>query len=246
MLTGKNIVVTGANRGIGKAVVEACARSGANVWACMRTVNEASAAWLTQLEREGGIQAKPVALDVSDEESIRAASASILAEKRPIDGLVNNAGTTGPSRLFSMTGMEELKATFEVNLFGPLFFTQRLLRSMIRNKSGSIVNIASAAALDGEPAQLPYVASKAAVIGAARKLASELAPFHIRVNAVAPGIIDTDMGDQISDEATKRTLSRTAMKRKGTAPEVADLVIYLLSDGASYMTGQTLRPDGGM
>ncbi len=246
LLSGKNIVVTGANRGIGRAIAEACACSGAGVWACMRTVDSAAEAWLRTLGEENGVPAVPVTLDVSDEESIKNAASLILSEKRPISGIVNNAGVVGPVRSFPMTGIQEIRETFEVNFFGPLFFTQRLLKNLMRNRSGSIVNIASVAALGGEPAQLSYVSSKAAVIGATRKLASELASFGIRVNAVAPGIIDTDMGGQIASAMAEEVLAATALKRKGTVSEVADMVTYLLSDRSSYVTGQVLRIDGGM
>lgn len=246
MLSEKNIVVTGANRGIGKAIVEACARSGANVWACMRKLDETTEICLQKLEREHNVSIKPVIIDVKDQESVRQSTAQILSEKLMIDGIVNNAGIVGPAKLFSMTGISEIQETFEVNFFGPLYFTQRLLKNLMKNRAGSIVNIASVAALDGEPAQLPYVASKAAIIGATKKLASELAPYHIRVNAIAPGIIDTDMGGQVSSEAAEQILSNSAMKRKGTASEVADLAVYLLSEKASYITGQVLRIDGGM
>jgi 3-oxoacyl-[acyl-carrier protein] reductase len=126
-----------------------------------------------------------------------------------------------------------------------MFFTQRLLKKMIRQRKGSIVNISSVAALDGEPAQFAYVSSKAAVIGATKKLSSELGRVGIRVNAVAPGMIATDMGQQIRDEKKDEMLIGTAIKRLGTPEEIANMVVYLLSERATYMTGQIIRIDGG-
>lgn len=246
MLNEKNIVITGANRGIGKAVAEACVRNGANVWACMRTVDPAMQTWAAALQAMCNVSVKLVQLDVLNEESIRTAASTILSEKCPISGIVNNAGVTGPIKSFSMTSMQEIRETFEVNFFGPVFFTQRLLKNLMRNRAGSIVNIASVAALTGEPAQLPYASSKAAIIGATKELAGELAPFGIRVNAVAPGIIDTDMGGKVSTDLAENILAMSALKRKGTASEVADMVVYLLCDKSSYVTGQVLRIDGGM
>jgi 3-oxoacyl-[acyl-carrier protein] reductase len=144
-----------------------------------------------------------------------------------------------------MTSLNDMRSTFEVNFFGPMFFTQRLLKNMLRQKRGSIVNMASVAAIDGEPAQFAYVSSKAAMVGATKKLSSELGNVGIRVNAVAPGMIDTDMGEQIENEKKAEMLIGTAIKRLGTTEEVADMVVYLLSDKASYVTGQVIRIDGG-
>lgn len=246
MLKGKNIVVTGANRGIGLAIVERCAQNGANVWACMRSEPDVEVQGLVRrLEIEHHVWIQMVKLDVSDEESIQKAKEAILKEKLPVSGLVNNAGISGENKLFSMTSIKEIRSVFEVNFFGPMHFTQKLVKNMIKQKQGTIVNIASVAAIDGEPAQFGYVSSKAAMIGATKKLAAELANFGIRVNAVAPGVTDTAMIQNMSAEMLEQTLARVMLHRLGKPKEVADAVVYLLSDHSSYMTGQVVRIDGG-
>ena len=245
MLSGKSIVVTGANRGIGKAIVEKCLENHANVWACARYWSEDLKDIFRVLAKENEMEIRFVLLDLSDEESIKEAAKSILSDKIPIDGIVNNAGVTGANRLFSMTTMEEIRQVFDVNFFGPMFFTQRLLKNMMRYKIGSIVNMSSVAAIDGEPAQLEYVSSKSALIGATKKLASELRGFGIRVNAVAPGMTDTEMITNMSEDLRKRTLENTILGRVARPEEIAEMVIFLLSDKSSFLTGQTIRIDGG-
>lgn len=246
MLRGKNIVITGANRGIGLAITQKCAQNGANVWACMRSApNEQLQEQFLELERENQIWIHTVMLDVSDKDSIKEAKNSILKEKAAVSGIVNNAGITGSKKLFSMTSMQEIKDVFEVNFFGPMLFTQSLIRNMMKQGQASIVNISSMAAIDGEPAQFGYVSSKAALIGATKKLSSELAGYGVRVNAIAPGVTDTSMINEMSDNVMEETLRRVALHRLGRPEEIADAVVYLLSDHSSYVTGQVLRIDGG-
>lgn len=245
MLKDKNIIVTGANRGIGLAIVKECAKNHANLWACVRNCSDEIKKIYDEMQEEYGVNIQIVELDLINSESIKCAATSILNEKIGIDGVVNNAGTTGSRELFSMTSMDEIRDTFEVNFFGPMFFLQRLLRRMIKGKSGSVVNISSIAAIDGEPAQFEYVSSKAAIIGATRKLASELNPFGIRVNAVAPGMIDTEMIEEMDESLKAKTLERTVMKRLGTSEEIAKTVVFLLSENSSFITGQVIRVDGG-
>lgn len=245
MIRGKNIIVTGANRGIGKAITEECVMNRANVWACMRTVTSDTEQWIKKLQNEFDIFVKCVEVDFENDDSIKKAGSIILEEKLPIDGIVNNAGITGSRSLFSMTEISDIKNTFQTNFFGPMFFTQRFLKRMIKSKQGSIVNISSIASFDGEPGQFGYVSSKAAVNGATRKLASELGQFGIRVNAIAPGITDTAMAGEMSDDLKNETLMRTALKRLCKPDEIAKLCVYLLSDQSEFITGQIIRIDGG-
>ena len=246
MLKDKNIVITGSNRGIGLAVLKACMENGANVFACMRSKPENLERELGNLSEKYGGKVYPIYFDLSDKQMIKDAASEILKYKIPISGIVNNAGVVGSKGLFLMTSIEDIQGTFDVNFFGPVFLTQRLLKNMIRNKSGSIVNISSAAAIDGDPAQFAYVASKAAMIGATKKWANELGSYGIRVNAVAPGVTDTDMVSEMDAGLLSDTVGHTAVHRMGQPDEIAKTVVYLLSDHSSYMTGQTVRVDGGL
>lgn len=246
MLKGKNIVVTGSNRGIGAAVLSACIRNRANVFACMRNRSEEFEAKLQQMAEECHVQVYPIYFDFRDEQMIKDGASQILKHKFPISGIVNNAGVVGSKNLFLMTSMEEIRDVFNINFFGPVYFTQRLLKNMIRNKCGSIVSISSAAAIDGDPAQFEYVSSKAALIGATKKWANELGRYGIRANAVAPGVTQTDMAAEMKSELREQMIRNTALSRIGQPEEIAKMVVYLLSDQSSYMTGQTVRIDGGL
>lgn len=246
ILRGKNAVITGAGRGIGRATVECFARNGANVWACARKRDSAFEDDMRQLARKYSVSMWPVYFDVTEENQIKHAVQSIRRQKLNIDVLVNMAGIVEESTTFQMTSMDKMKHLFNTNFFAVTLLTQYISRLMVRQNSGSIVNIASIAGLDGEPAQYEYATSKAAVVGATKHLARELAPNHIRVNAVAPGIIETEMGEKIEDNLRERVLGKVIMGRMGKPSEVADVAAFLASDYASYMTGQIIRVDGGM
>lgn len=246
MLYGKNIVITGCNRGIGLSVLRLFAQNRANIWACMRTMHDETKNELEEISNQYHVKITPIIFDLKDTENVKEAADIILHEKIPVDGIVNNAGIVGSNRLFTMTSMEEIREVFEVNFFAPMYFTQRLLKNMIRNKNGSIVNVSSAAAIDGEPAQFEYVTSKAALIGATKKLSIELGRYGIRVNAIAPGITDTDMIQNMQKELLDKSISRTALHRLGYSNDIAEAILFLISDKSSYVTGQVIRVDGGI
>lgn len=246
MLAGKNAVITGARRGIGRACVEVFAEQGANVWACARAHDMAFEADMAELASRHGVWIEPVCFDLAHEDQIKDAVKIIRSRKTAIDALVNNAGAIPRSASFSMMSGDSLRDIFEVNFFKQMILTQYIARVMVKQGSGAIVNVSSIAALDGEPGQFEYAASKAAMAGAAKRLAVELGEHGIRSNAVAPGIIDTDMAAEMEAGLMERVIGSTSLKRKGTPREIASLIAFLASDMASYITGQVIRADGGM
>ena len=246
LLKNKNAVVTGCNRGIGKEIVRVFAENGANIWACVRSESEAFSKFISNLEQKHPVSINPVYFDLSDEEQIKTGVKTIRETKEPIDVLVNNAGTIFTA-LFQMTSMEKLKEMFEINYFSQMLLTQYISRIMMRQKSGSIINISSSAAIEGNEGRTGYASAKAAMITSTKVLAKELAPYNIRVNAVAPGLTQTEMMESsTTEDALRETLTRICMKRVGQPEEIANTVLFLASDLSSYITSQTLRVDGGM
>ena len=245
MLQGKTAVITGCNRGIGRAILEDFAKHGADLFAIIRKENPSFSEYCKELSQQYDVAIEVVYADFSDEEQVKQVAKEILKTKKPIDILVNNIGIGNPLSLLTMTKMETVRDAFQINLFSGLLLTQQISKSMMRRKRGSIIFISSSAAYDGG-ANVEYSASKAAVIGAARRLAVELGPFEIRSNVVAPGLTATDMGNSMRPEDEAIALSKNIMKRKGEPEEIADAVVFLASDMSRFMTGQVLRVDGGL
>lgn len=227
-------------------MVEVFAKNGANIWACARNKNNEFEAEITGIAQKYGVWVKPIYFDIADENQIKAGFKTIAADKLSVDSLINNAGVTY-NALFQMTSMGKMKETFQINFFGPFLFTQFVIKQMLKHKAGSIVNIASSAALDGNAGRAAYGASKAAVICQTKAIAEELGASGIRANAIAPGITDTDMvGQSMSDEVINETVMNSCLKRIGQPIEIANTAAFLASDRASYITGQVFRVDGGM
>ena len=230
MLKGKNAIITGSRRGIGRATVETFASMGANVWACARTQDDAFEEDMRQIAERHSVSIWPIYFDVTDETQMKQAVQTIRKQKESIDILVNMAGIVEESSSFQMTSIEKMKHLFETNFFAVTLFTQYISRIMSRQNYGSIVNISSIAGIDGEPAQYEYAASKAAIVGATKNLAHELSTFNIRVNAVAPGMVETTMGAKIENELRNHILNKTIMGRMGKPAEIANAVAFLASD----------------
>lgn len=245
MLTGKCAVITGANRGIGRAILEVFAKNKAFIFACARKKNPEFEQEMRALEVETGCKVVEIYFDLTDAEGMKEAVKEIRSYKRDIDILVNNAGVLSAYRNFSMMPIQEVRQTFEVDFFAQMEFTQYIARLMQRKRKGSIVYISSIASLDGFFSSYDYVACKAAVNAAMKQQARELGQCGIRVNAVAPGIVRTDMIKDSNEENLESILDAVMLKRFGTAEEIANAVLFLGSDMASYITGQVLRVDGG-
>lgn len=243
-LRGKNAILTGSNRGIGKATLEALAQNGVNVWACARRENSEFESHLNELEEKYQIWIKPIYFDLADETSIQQGIKKILKEKNTVDILINNAGIPFGG-LFQMTSMSKLKEVFEINYFSQIYIMQLVSRYMMRQKQGSIINMASVGGIEVNEGYLAYGSSKAALIWATKCLAKEMGPYHIRVNAVAPGLTQTNMGNYKSQEELEKVINRTALRRMAEPEEIAQAILYLASEQSAFVTGHILRIDGG-
>lgn len=247
LLEGKNAIVTGANRGIGRAIVEEFAKNGCNVWAAARNVDAQSdfCKEMINISQECQVEIVPIQMDLSNPEIIKNSFREIYKTHRPVDILVNCAGVVNTD-LFQMSSMDSMRSVFEVNYFGPVYLTQLVLKSMQRYNKGSIINVASISGLDANPTNCLYGSSKAALIQFSKILASEVGRSGIRVNAIAPGPTNTDMIKNVEDAVGEEgMLSRCAMSRCAEPEEIANVVTFLASDKSSFVNGQVIRVDGG-
>lgn len=239
-----NSIVTGAGGGIGRAVLKKFAEKGVNIWACTRTEDDAFTQFCDILMHEHPIWIKNVYFDMMEEEAIQNGIRRILFEKLPVDILVNNAGMAYGA-LLQMTSMHKLKEVYQVNYFAQVQITQMVARNMMKQRSGSIINVASVGGIEADPGYLAYGSSKASLIWTTRMLANELGVYGIRVNAVAPGTTDTRMGHYKSQEELDKVLDRTSLGRMAAPEEIAAGIYFLASDEAAYITGDILKIDGG-
>ena len=246
LLKKKTAIITGCNRGIGEKILEKFSSSGANIFACTRKKNSEFESKISELARKYKVKIIPIYFDFADSEEIKSAAKKILDSGEAIDILVNNAGIIDVS-IYQMTSIKKLKDMFEINFFSQTIFTQNIIKSMIRNKSGSIINLASITALDGNEGRSAYAASKSALIAQMKTLSKEVGIFNIRVNCIAPGLIDTEM---LSKNTPKNIIenmkNKISLRRVGNPEEIADVALFLSSNLSTYISGQVIRVDGGM
>jgi 3-oxoacyl-[acyl-carrier protein] reductase len=243
LLDKKVALVTGAAQGIGAAIAERLAAEGAAVAAV--DINLEKAEETVARLRQLGVEAQAYQVDVSNTEAVKQVAAEIVKRFGRVDILVNNAGITRDGLLLTMSE-QDWDLVIAVNLKSIFNFTKAIARQMIRQKSGAIVNVSSVVGLMGNPGQINYAASKAGVIGATKSSAKELASRNIRVNAVCPGYIQTAMTERLDEKAKQALIEYIPAKALGLPADVANAVLFLASDLASYVTGETLRVDGGM
>jgi 3-oxoacyl-[acyl-carrier protein] reductase len=237
-------VVTGAGRGIGHAIAVRLAKEGARVASVSRTEANAQKT-ADEINVSRADAAKAYAVDVADQAAVRKAAEQIFADFGRVDILVNNAGVTRDGLSMRMS-MEDWDTVLNTNLKGAFNFIQAVMRPMIKQRSGRIINISSIAGLIGNAGQANYAASKAGLIGLTKTLARELASRGITVNAVAPGLIETDMTTVLSEEIRQNILKNVPLGKLGEPEDIAGAVAYLASAEAKYITGQVLTVDGGM
>ncbi|MDF7651461.1 SDR family oxidoreductase [Pantoea sp. Acro-805] len=245
LMQGKTVLITGCRRGIGKAIVETFAAHGADIYAHARCEDKTFMAEMEFLSQKYSVDILPVFFDLTDKTAMQSAVRKIIAQNTPIDAVINNAGVAENS-LFQMTSETQLRNQFEVNFFSVYFFCQYMVKIMLKNKKGSLINIASTAAEDGNPGKSAYGASKAALVAMTQSIASEMGHCGIRANVISPGITDTDMLQTMQANVVEDAINKTSLKRAGRPSEVADLALYLASDLSGYITGQVIRVDGGL
>ena len=243
MLEGKTAIVTGASRGIGAAIAHRLCEVGANVVICSRSIESVSQT--ANVLKDNSYTVHAMAADISQKADVEALIEETLEKFSQIDILVNNAGITRDMLLMRLKD-EDWDAVIQTNLTGTMYCSRAVLRPMIRQKSGRIINISSVIGLMGNAGQASYAAAKAGILGLTKTTAKEVGTRGITVNAIAPGFITTDMTAKIPEEFQKKLLELIPLQNFGIPEDVADAVCFLASDAARYITGQTLQVDGGM
>ena len=244
MLRNKKVLITGGSRGIGKAIALAMAKQGADI--AFLYAGNAAAAEETKKEIEGlGVKAGAWKCDISDFDEAGAVVKEVLAEFGPIDVLVNNAGITRDNLILAMKE-EEFRQVIDTNLTGVFHMIKHLCGPFMKQKRGTIINITSVSGMMGNAGQANYSAAKAGVIGLTKTVAKELAPRGITCNAIAPGFVETDMTDALPEAARETAVKMIPLKRMGRPEDIANVAVFLASEGAAYITGEIIKVDGGL
>jgi 3-oxoacyl-[acyl-carrier protein] reductase len=244
LLAGKTCVITGGSRGIGRSIVELFATEGAKVFYLSRSEAEAPEG-LAAAAAAGGGAVERIACDVTSEPAVDAAIEAVLKAAGAIDVVVNNAGITRDGLIFRMS-LEDWNAVLSTNLTSAFLVSRAAARHMIKRRSGSIINVSSVVGIIGNGGQTNYSASKAGLIGFTKSLAREVASRGVRVNALAPGFIETSMTDKIPAEMKEKLLTGVPLGRPGRPEDVARAALFLASGLSSYVTGEVIKVDGGM
>lgn len=245
MLKNKTVLITGSNRGIGKAIAEEFTKNGANIIAHARKETPDFLNNLENLKNKYDVEVQPVYFELTNSEEMKLALKPLIISKSPIDILVNCAGVAHVS-MFSQTPISKIKEIFDINYFAQLEIIQLILRKMTRQNYGNVINIGSVTGLITSEGQIPYSTSKLSLMQATKNLAAEYGRFNIKFNAVALGVVNTDMMKSLNDDEKKYFEDRTIMKRFCEPEEAAKVVRFLASDDASYINGQIIRVDGGL
>ena len=246
LLKSKVTVITGANRGIGKKILEEFALNQSNILACCRKKDKSFEDYINNLSKKFNVKIEPVYFDFYDRDGMIKQTKEKILVKDKIDILVNNASTIETS-LFEMTKVSDMKKIFDINFFNQVEFTQLVLKRLKKSNSGSIINISSTSARDGNSGRLAYASSKGALETFTRVLANELARYKIRVNSISPGPINTRMmSENTPIKLAEKIKENIPMKRFGEVDDIANVALFLSSDMSTYITGQNLRVAGGM
>jgi 3-oxoacyl-[acyl-carrier protein] reductase len=244
LLENKVVIITGASRGIGKSIAEACVEQGAKVAFTYLSSEEKAKALEEELSKNGGV-AKGFKSDASKFDDAQALVDAVIEEFGTVDVLVNNAGITRDTLLMRMSE-EQWDEVINTNLKSAFNLTKAVQRPMLKARKGSIINMSSVVGVSGNAGQANYAASKAGLIGFTKSVAQELGSRNIRCNAIAPGFIETEMTDALDQKVVEEWRASIPLKRGGSPKDVADLTVFLASDMSSYITGQTINVCGGM